>query len=254
MSDPTDVRVRDLVERLRPELGEIEGPPEPLEGGITNRNFRVRARRRRVRAAPAGQGHGPAGHRPRGRARGERDGGASAGVGARGGSVPGRMGDPRHRASSPASRWSRRNCASPCCWPRSRAAARRPRRPATALDLRLLPHRRDLPRHRRAPTEPGSPTPTTTRSRGRAAWSAAMSGPEHAPGALPQRPARRRTSSARTVASRIVDWEYAGMGDRYFDLANLAVNNGFGDADDRAPAGGLLRRARRRAPRSPRCA
>ena len=24
---------------------------------------------------------------------------------------------------------------------------------------------------------------------------------------------------------RIVDWEYAGMGDRYFDLANFAVNN-----------------------------
>jgi thiamine kinase-like enzyme len=26
-------------------------------------------------------------------------------------------------------------------------------------------------------------------------------------------------------AVRIVDWEYAGMGDRYFDLANFAVNN-----------------------------
>ena len=24
---------------------------------------------------------------------------------------------------------------------------------------------------------------------------------------------------------RIVDWEYAGMGDRYFDLGNFAVNN-----------------------------
>jgi thiamine kinase-like enzyme len=24
---------------------------------------------------------------------------------------------------------------------------------------------------------------------------------------------------------RIVDWEYAGMGDRYFDLANFAINN-----------------------------
>jgi thiamine kinase-like enzyme len=29
----------------------------------------------------------------------------------------------------------------------------------------------------------------------------------------------------------IVDWEYAGMGDRFFDLGNLAVNNGL-DADD----------------------
>ena len=27
----------------------------------------------------------------------------------------------------------------------------------------------------------------------------------------------------------IVDWEYAGMGNRYFDLGNFAVNNGLGD-------------------------
>jgi thiamine kinase-like enzyme len=32
----------------------------------------------------------------------------------------------------------------------------------------------------------------------------------------------------------LVDWEYAGMGDRYFDLGNLSINNGFTDADDRA--------------------
>ena len=31
---------------------------------------------------------------------------------------------------------------------------------------------------------------------------------------------------------RIVDWEYAGMGNRYFDLGNLSVNNGFNEADD----------------------
>jgi aminoglycoside phosphotransferase (APT) family kinase protein len=29
----------------------------------------------------------------------------------------------------------------------------------------------------------------------------------------------------------IVDWEYAGMGDRYFDLGNLAVNNVLDEAD-----------------------
>lgn len=31
---------------------------------------------------------------------------------------------------------------------------------------------------------------------------------------------------------RIVDWEYAGMGDRFFDLANLSVNHDFSVADD----------------------
>jgi thiamine kinase-like enzyme len=30
----------------------------------------------------------------------------------------------------------------------------------------------------------------------------------------------------------IVDWEYAGMGDPFFDLGNFAVNNEFGDAEE----------------------
>ena len=30
----------------------------------------------------------------------------------------------------------------------------------------------------------------------------------------------------------IVDWEYAGMGDPFFDLGNLSVNNGFDEATD----------------------
>jgi thiamine kinase-like enzyme len=32
---------------------------------------------------------------------------------------------------------------------------------------------------------------------------------------------------------RIVDWEYAGMGDRMFDLANFSINHDFDVADDR---------------------
>ena len=34
-------------------------------------------------------------------------------------------------------------------------------------------------------------------------------------------------------AVRIVDWEYGGMGDRFFDLANFSVNHQFGVEDDR---------------------
>ena len=33
---------------------------------------------------------------------------------------------------------------------------------------------------------------------------------------------------------RIIDWEYAGMGDVHFDLANFAIHNSFGDAQDEA--------------------
>jgi thiamine kinase-like enzyme len=32
---------------------------------------------------------------------------------------------------------------------------------------------------------------------------------------------------------RIIDWEYAGMGDRFFDLGNLAVNNEFEEEHER---------------------
>lgn len=32
---------------------------------------------------------------------------------------------------------------------------------------------------------------------------------------------------------RILDWEYAGMGDVFFDLANFSVNHGFSDDQDR---------------------
>lgn len=35
-------------------------------------------------------------------------------------------------------------------------------------------------------------------------------------------------------AIKIVDWEYAGMGDRFFDLANFSVNHDFSVEDDRA--------------------
>ena len=32
----------------------------------------------------------------------------------------------------------------------------------------------------------------------------------------------------------LLDWEYAGWGDPFFDLGNLSVNNAFSDADDAA--------------------
>jgi thiamine kinase-like enzyme len=56
-------------------------------------------------------------------------------------------------------------------------------------------------------------------------------GPEHAPA-----PCHDDLLAANLLRDGdqlwIVDWEYAGMGDRYFDLGNLSINNGFTDADD----------------------
>jgi thiamine kinase-like enzyme len=60
---------------------------------------------------------------------------------------------------------------------------------------------------------------------------AALAGPEHAPV-----PCHDDLLCSNVLCDGdrlwIVDWEYAGMGDRYFDLGNLSVNNGFTDADD----------------------
>jgi thiamine kinase-like enzyme len=67
---------------------------------------------------------------------------------------------------------------------------------------------------------------------GAAAIRAALRGPEHAPV-----PCHNDLLTANFLHDgervRIVDWEYAGVGDRYFDLGNLSVNNGLSEADDR---------------------
>jgi len=60
---------------------------------------------------------------------------------------------------------------------------------------------------------------------------AALRGPEHAPV-----PCHNDLLNANFILDdagvRIVDWEYAGMGNRYFDLGNLSVNNGLQEAED----------------------
>jgi thiamine kinase-like enzyme len=61
---------------------------------------------------------------------------------------------------------------------------------------------------------------------------AAMSGPEHDPVAC-----HNDLLNANLIWDgsrvRIVDWEYAGMGDRYFDLGNLSINNGLTESQDK---------------------
>jgi thiamine kinase-like enzyme len=64
---------------------------------------------------------------------------------------------------------------------------------------------------------------------------------ERARGPVPERPCHNDLLTANFIDDgsriRIVDWEYAGMGDVFFDLANFAVNNGL-SADE---SGELLR-------------
>jgi len=60
---------------------------------------------------------------------------------------------------------------------------------------------------------------------------AVLEGPEHAPV-----PCHNDLLAANFIHSprgvRLIDWEYAGMGDRYFDLGNFAVNNELDEAQE----------------------
>jgi thiamine kinase-like enzyme len=59
---------------------------------------------------------------------------------------------------------------------------------------------------------------------------------ERVRGPQPERPCHNDLLNANFIDDgerlRIVDWEYAGMGDRFFDLANLSVNHEFGEAEN----------------------
>ena len=74
-----------------------------------------------------------------------------------------------------------------------------------------------------------------------------LSGPEHEPV-----PCHNDLLAANFIRGErtiwIVDWEYAGMGDRYFDLGNFSVNNELDEAGQAALLRGLLRRGARLAP------
>ena len=68
---------------LEPVAGAAEGEPVALDGGMTNRNFRLRLGGRDVVVRLPGQGHRAARHRPHRRARGDRGGGAARASGPR---------------------------------------------------------------------------------------------------------------------------------------------------------------------------
>ena len=126
-----------------------------------------------------------------------------------------------------------RSSASRRCWPRSPPRCE----PSTA------------PESCRSPSTRSGSSRTTRRGRPSAAptlpedyeWGrsvaggveAALSGPEHEPV-----PCHDDLLAANFLRSpdgiRIVDWEYAGMGDRYFDLGNFAVNNELDEGQETA--------------------
>jgi thiamine kinase-like enzyme len=213
----------DTLGPIAARLGEPEGDPVPLEGGITNRNYKVRFAGEDVVVRLPGKDTELLGI-DRGAERAAGELAARAGVGPE---VVAMLDDP------------------PCLVTRfvvgEPMRAEELREPATiaevAAALRMLHACEE-----RLPVAFSSFRTVETfaaRIAGRGAavpasyeWAtaaahrieAALAGPEHEPV-----PCHNDLLSANFIRTRrgirIVDWEYAGMNDRYFDLGNFAVNN-----------------------------
>jgi len=228
-SQPPGAELVRIVQQLSPLLGEPEGRPEPLEGGITNRNFRA--------------SFGGVEHVIR---------------------VPGKD-TGLLEIDRGAERIANERAARIGIAPPVAAMLDEPQCIVTVFvegvgmepaDLREPATLTEVARSLRAIHELGEPLPTsfdsfrivetyaeTARERGAEvpsaygeahdhaeAIEAALSGPEHEPV-----PCHNDLLAANFIRGAkqlwIVDWEYAGMGDRYFDLANFAVNNELGEAE-----------------------
>ena len=228
-----------IVDQLTPILGEPEGAPAPLEGGITNRNFRARFDGRDYVIR-----------------------------------VPGKdtnlLEIDRAAERIANERAARIGIAPPVATalddPPAIVTVFVEGRGMEAAELREPAVRTEVARSLRAYHELGEALPTsfdsfriveiyaeTAQKRGAelpevyeeahahaARIEAVLTGPEHRPV-----PCHNDLLAANFIAGEaspdgapghlwIVDWEYAGMGDRYFDLANFAVNNELGSTGELA--------------------
>jgi thiamine kinase-like enzyme len=212
-----------IVLSLSPELGEPEGEARPLEGGITNRNYLVTLGGSRYVIRVPGKDTSLLGI-DRGAEREANENAASLGVAPR---VVAQIDDP------------------PClvtefvtCTEMTAEDLREPATMKTVMGLLRSVHdsKADLPtsfdsfrvveEYREAAASRGGEIPTAyeeAHERAREIQSA-LSGPEHKP--VPCHNDLLAGNFLRgTEQIWLVDWEYAGMGDRYFDLANFAINN-----------------------------
>jgi thiamine kinase-like enzyme len=216
-----------IIARLEPELGPLEGEPQPLDGGITNRNFRLRLGGEDLVLRVCDHGAEVLGidriteEIASRRAAAEK---IAPPVVAFLSDVPALV-----------TRWlpggglTPEDVRAPENLAQVAKLLRRlhscPALPTSFDVFRLVERQREL-----AATLPDSYDRIMALA-GRI--EAALTGPEHE-----HVPCHNDLLTANFVRDGhricIVDWEYAGMNDRYFDLGNLSVNNGFEPQDDRA--------------------
>jgi thiamine kinase-like enzyme len=212
-----------IVQTLSPELGEPEGEPRALEGGITNRNYSVTLGGNRYVIRVPGKDTSLLGI-DRSAERKANENAAAIGVAPR---VVAQLDDP------------------PClvtefveCREMTAEDLRVPETMSTVIgELRKVHDSgtelltsfdsfRVVEDYRETAASRGGEIPAAYDEAHEQAGriESALSGPEHDPV-----PCHNDLLAGNFLrgAERIwiVDWEYAGMGDRYFDLANFAINN-----------------------------
>jgi thiamine kinase-like enzyme len=220
----------DTLGSISARLGELEGDPVPLEGGITNRNYRVRFAGEDVVVRLPGKDTELL-EIDRGAEKAAGEMAARAGVGP---VVVAMLEDPpclvtRFVAGEAMSAEELRE---PVALAEVAAAIRslhacEERLPVEFSGFRIV----ETYAARMAAR--GAEVPSSYEWAMAAAHriEAALTGPEHEPV-----PCHNDLLAANFIRSpqgvRIVDWEYAGMNDRYFDLGNFAVNNELDEAQE----------------------
>jgi thiamine kinase-like enzyme len=220
----------DTLGAIAARLGDPEGEPVPLEGGITNRNYRVRFAGEDVVVRLPGKDTDLLGI-DRGAERAAGELASNAGVGPE---VLAMLDDPpclvtRFIVGEPMEAGELRE---PEAIAEVAAALRtlhgcEEQLPASFSGFRVV----EVYAARMA--DRGATVPSSYEWAAAAALriEVALTGPEHEPVACHNDLlAPNFIRSRRGI--RIVDWEYAGMGDRYFDLGNFAVNNGLDEAGE----------------------
>jgi thiamine kinase-like enzyme len=212
-----------IVQTLSPNLGEPEGDPTPLEGGITNRNYLVVLGGNRYVIRVPGKDTSLLGI-DRSAEREANENAAAIGVAPR---VVAQLDDPACLVTEFVE-----------CQEMTAEDLREPEAMGTVLgEIRKvhdsgasLPTSFDsfrvVEEYRETAASRGGEIPEAYEEAHERAGQieAVLSGPEHDPV-----PCHNDLLAGNFLRGSeriwIVDWEYAGMGDRYFDLANFAINN-----------------------------
>ncbi len=221
-----------IVEKLAPTLGKAEGDPQPLEGGITNRNYRVTMGGKDYVIRVPGKDTSLLEIDRRA----ERDANHAAAEAGIAPPVATLLEDPPALVTEfiVGEEMSSEGLREPTMLARIAPALRAFHDSGVTLptgfdSFRLVETYADTAKQRGAKL-PGPYQAALSQSK---EIEAVLTGPEHDP--VPCHDDLLAANFLRTAEGiRIVDWEYAGMGDRYFDLANFSVNNELTEDDREA--------------------